>query len=333
MGEWHAVEALEESVNRTKELLLKPFDLTFWLKLAVVVTLATGLSSNGGNSMFDFAEDSGGFQPGVLAVAAIAFAVLVFIGLVLMYVSAVFQFVYVKAVVKKKIELIADFKSYSGEGLQLFLLEIVVYVAMFVSIIVGAILFAMTTMGSGPGVLSVFMIILAIMGLIAMVFAITTIIWVFTEFLVPITYARGKGIISSGGEFIKLVKANVWEFVLYTALKFGLGIVAGIVVFMVSIPFFLGIFLTSFMIYLAILFASGPSITPAALALIGAVTVGLIAANIVVSFMVIAITLPIKVFFRYYGLTFLNRIEPGLDLFKRVKKIKNESKEDTVKVY
>ena len=39
MSEWHAVEALNDGIERTTKLLFKPFSMRLWLRLALVVFL------------------------------------------------------------------------------------------------------------------------------------------------------------------------------------------------------------------------------------------------------------------------------------------------------
>ncbi len=331
MSKWIAVDAVEESFDRTKELLL-PLKLGFWLKLALVVVLVEGLSM--GDSQ-NIVNEGGGLGPAAVAFIAVMVAVALFIGLIFSYVSAVMQFEYVNALVRKEIRLIAGFKRYAGEGLRLFLFQVGAGLVFVVLLVAAALAGVFVAAAVNNNLFNLALIVLGVILVIFSAIAFTLVMWSVTEFVVPLVYAKGIGLLDGLREVKSLVEADFWQFIVYLGLKFLLGLVAGIVVFAISFVFFLGLFggaaLVGLGAYLGLSsFGSVGGGVTAALIVTGVLTLMLL--TLVVRYVVTCITLPVSVFFRYYGLVFLQRLNV-VDLFKPVEKDKPEKLEDSVRVY
>ena len=157
---WHAIDLIEPAVNKTIGLLFKPFNMKFWLKLALIVFL---MGSGGGGGNFGSYNPGGGggnfgsYNPGGgggnfggyntgggdfndsdfgdrvnqftgwvrdnIALIAAAAVILILIILLLVYVSSVMCFVFLESVLKSRIEIIADFRKYMSKGFWVFLFK------------------------------------------------------------------------------------------------------------------------------------------------------------------------------------------------------------------
>jgi hypothetical protein len=339
MSKWYAIAALEESLDRTKGLLFSPFRLVFWLKLALVVMLASGLGGGGNGSRIWDTVSKGGFDTELLVIAAVAFAIILFISLILAYVSAVFRFVYIKSLVKGDLRLIDDFKEHAGNGLKLFLFQVAFLVLFILAIVAGAVIVGLTFGFMRSSFIVLPLMIVGITAFIILVLILTLIMWLIMEFAVPLMYDRGYGIIEAINRLTRLIRSNFWQFIVYVFLKFSMGLVSFVLVFSISFVFFLIVFIILLIIgvgaYLGITALGELSVTPALLGLIVLGAIAYMVLVLVISYVVVLITLPLSVFLRYYGLVFLQHVEPALNLFKPEKRDKEESRadEDKVKVY
>ncbi|MFB6144580.1 MAG: hypothetical protein ABEJ98_04690 [Candidatus Nanohaloarchaea archaeon] len=136
MSDWHAVEAIDEALEDTKEMLL-PFDLGTWTKLAVIAVLAGGVGApnffmpggysdgHDGNTEMntqDFGM-TGAFMTGSSLQASIAVAaVLALVGLVFLifYISSVFEFIYYRSLLDGEAHIRRYFSQNTGRGLSYF---------------------------------------------------------------------------------------------------------------------------------------------------------------------------------------------------------------------
>jgi len=336
MTSWHAVEAVEDSVGRTSKLLLNPVRVGFWLKLALVVMLAQGLGA-GNIGRVTESIGKGGFSPAVMAAALIILAAMLFIGLVFMYLSAVSKFANIKALVKGDVRLVGDFKEQAGNGLKIFLLEIAVSVLLIVLVVAGAVALIFLGKMGGP-LVTLALVIAGVLVFIAVLIAFGFVMWLVTEFTVPLMYESGCGVIEGLRKLRGLVEANFRQFAVYALLKFALGLAAAILVFIISFIFFIAVFIAAVAVgvgaYLGLTAAGGLN-SSAVVALTAVGVAAYMAVVVAVSYVVAAITLPVHVFLRYMGLTFLQRVDPKLDLFKTGERDKEEPKAngEGIKVY
>jgi hypothetical protein len=340
MSEWHAIGALEEALNRTVKLLFHPVKAGFWLKLALVVLLANGLGG-GGNSgnVGDSSGGGGSLDAGIIIIIAVVIAVVIFIGLVLTYISSVYRFVLVKSLVKEDVKLVGDFKEQAGNGLKLFFLQIAVIVFFIVFFGGGALIIFL--LAKNRNIHLVAILVLGVIGFIALIvlmFASAILMWLVTEFTVPIMYATGCSLVDGLKRVRDLIRHHFWQFAVYVLLKFALGLAATILLFVLSLIVFLIVFSIALILgvgaYLGLSALGGLTAGPGVIVLAVLAVVAYIAVVIVFSYLIMVATLPLHVFLRYYGLIFLQRIDPALDLFKLGEKNNEASAgEDAIKVY
>jgi hypothetical protein len=338
MSGWHAVAALEESVDRTKKLLFRPFNLVFWLKLALIVLLVNGIS--GGNSDRIVKSAGGGTsEPGVIVLAVVIVALFIILGIFFTYISSLFKFVYVKTLLEGRVRMVEDLKEQADNGLKLFLFTFAVVILLVAAIICAAVpLILLGGTLKSPFVM-LFLIILGVILFVIILLAVSILLWLMDEFVVPVMYAEGVGVIGGLKRVYKMIQSDFWQFAVYFILKFSLGLVAAVLVFAISFMFFIAVFgvalLAGVGVMLGLSLAGSGTLESLTLPIVVVGVVVMMILTIAVSYVVTAITLPLSVFFRYYGLVFLQLAQPQLNLFKTSKKNNGErvDGEGKVKVY
>jgi len=336
MTEWHAVASLDEALNRMKGLLF-PINVRFWLTMGLIVLLAGGISSSGGDRMFSDVGDSSE-SPAMTPMIVVVFAAILFFGLVFMYVSAVFEYVFVDSLSKGRLRIVEGFKEYAGMGLSLFLIEltlvafmIIAAVAVIVPIVAAiaseSLAAMLVTMGVGIVVGAIIIIVLAIL------------MWLLRDLAVPISYSRGIGVFKAFKEALGLCRSGFWQVAVYALLKIVLGMAAAMVTFVVALPLFLAVLAIGAVLgigaYVGLAAFSGADLTPAIGPAIFAIILALVIVQFAITYVVSVVTLPISVFLRYFSLVFLQRIDPTIKLLQpvKMKEDKPDEAQEKVKVY
>lgn len=159
MSDWIAWAAIEGAMTKTKQMLFEPFDLTKWVKLAIILFFIGG--SGGGGSNFTSNPSSGNFgdfgdphsdaeldafvEEAISGVSAfvdqymtyIVLAVLAFLLVIVLfsYISNVMQFVFVESVVRNHVTIRAYIRNNLGNGLRLFILNWTLGIIFLIAII------------------------------------------------------------------------------------------------------------------------------------------------------------------------------------------------------
>jgi hypothetical protein len=157
--DWIAWTAIEGAMTKTKQMLFEPFDLTKWVKLAIIL-LFVG-SGGGGSGNFNSNPLSGNFGDfgdsysdaeldafvtetvsGVsvfvhqyMAYIVLAVLVVLLVTALFSYISNVMQFVFVESVVRNRVTLIAYIRNNLGNGLRLFILDWTLGIIFLIAII------------------------------------------------------------------------------------------------------------------------------------------------------------------------------------------------------
>ncbi|MCX6694882.1 MAG: hypothetical protein NTU61_01105, partial [Candidatus Altiarchaeota archaeon] len=131
MSEWHAIDALNDSIERTEGLLFRPFRLEFWLRLALVLFIIglSGSFSNFTMRISDFSDMDLQLTRELVVIIIVVFALLLFITLALDFVASVYTFVFIEAIFNDKVEFIEGFKRNLSKGFSLFAFNILVGIA------------------------------------------------------------------------------------------------------------------------------------------------------------------------------------------------------------
>ncbi|MDT8358370.1 MAG: hypothetical protein RQ758_07705 [Methanomicrobiaceae archaeon] len=311
-SDYFAFGALDPAIQRTKELLW-PFNLGVWLRLAVIsffVGSGVGGFNPGtvystdqppfgmGEMPFSFPTEAFPAAPFVILGLIIAIAI---VAIIFMYLSSVFQFVFVDCLSSSNISLSRTFGERTGKGLRLLLFD--VGVVAIVILAIGAIAIGLFA-GGGP---SNFFAVLIFVPVVIVIAILLGIILLFTiDFVVPVMVRDDCGVLEGWRRVYALTTAELLQSFLYIVAKFILSIVAGIAMLIlvilawavIAIPFVvIGIALT------------------AALAIGWAVLLVLLIPFLIIAVPVaLIISVPFTTFFRYYSLLVLASFSPEHDL-------------------
>lgn len=245
---WYAVEAIDEAIKDTKELLL-PFDLGTWLRLALIVIFtgagvgfvnpfsfipsdlddiedinstssevaenSSTVTESGANVVTGMAPASPSVSNSVWAVfglSLVGFVVLIF------YFSSVFEFIYYQSLIDKDVSIRENFRKHWLKGLQYFIFE-VVYLLFVASLIISII--AVFMVNFGLGILGVLLAIPAF--IVLAVFASLV-----HDFVLLQMIEREENIVSSWRSLWPDLRDQWREVAVYIAVKLGIGITVSI---------------------------------------------------------------------------------------------------------
>jgi hypothetical protein len=337
MTELHAFRPVSTAFEKTRKLLLEPFDIGVWVRLIIITFfVGTGTTSfNPGNNLkYAFNRGDLGNMPSydishalsdttIIAIVLLIVAAAIALGLVMAYLRGVFSFVLIDALSTGNVRIVQPFKENMGRGFKVFLFNTIV--AIISIIVIGAIIIAMilailAALGGGdPGsadtwnsmsAASLFAVIAVfIAGLVAIV-ACSIIIGLFVGFFydfgVPLMYFRNMGLRPSIRALWRLVKTQPLEFFGYVIVRWVLELVIGIVMGIVFL-FVLAIFVAIGVIAVIAMVKAAETSLLLALPFALALVIGLVLLIIVSAF----ISMPIQVYLRYYSLDFLKSFDPS----------------------
>jgi hypothetical protein len=336
MTELHAFRPVSTAFEKTRKLLLEPFDIGAWIRLVLITFLVgTGTASfNPGNNL-QYALNRGdlGNMPAydfghalsdttLIAIVLLIVAVAIALGLIMTYLRGVFSFVLIDALTTGNVRIVQPFKENMGRGFKVFLFNIAVSIISLIvigAIVVVAILAILGILSgdiwsastwnslSTAGVIGIIAVVLTGF-LVIMAYSVLVGLFVgfFYDFGVPLMYFRNMGLRQSISQVWSLVKRQPMEFFVYIIVRWVLELVIAIVMGIIYL-FILAIFVAvGFIAAIAMLKAAETSLLlalPFALALI----VGLLLLVIVMAF----ISMPVQVYLRYYSLDFLKSFDPS----------------------
>lgn len=328
MSEWRAVESLKTAFDKTKALLIEPFDLILWLKLTVIVFLAgsigSGFNSPGsGTSRIGDYGSTGGAMPGglsdsLLITIIIAIILLIFIIVILfLLLRGIFSFVFVRALTTGDASIIGPMFDNFGKGLRLFLFLVLVSIVsilvsvIFIGMIIAGIFIAVEVgLSSFISTVIVALIAMAILAVLAVYIVLMILLTIFTgytiDFVVPYVYFKGMSIFGAWGVLWEQIGQNWKEFGLYTIIRWIAGFTLNMVLGFILLPFIL---VAIVLVAIAAMIAINVSETSIVLATI----IGLLTAIGIIIMIVLSllISMPVAVYFRYYSLDFLKSIDPS----------------------
>ena len=327
---WHAIDSVEPAWDKTVGLLFKPFRGRFWLKLALVVLFmglggGGGGGGNAGNFRYPVGGDPNEFFATVankvmenIGIIAIATVVLILIALTLSYIKRVMYFVFLESVLNSKVEIVAGFKRHMGKGFRVFLFELVLGIICLLCVLVPMLAYYFI-FGFSFGTAFWLSLIVGILGLILLII-VASIIASFTKsFVVPYMY-KGRGVIEGWKHLLSVLRENAAQTLVYVFVSIILKIVSAIAGLIVLIIVLLVLAIPGVIIGLLLVMIgggialSGVCSGPMLLLCVGAGIVALIPVMVVISYLITLVTLPISVFFRYYSLIFLTKIDKGVKI-------------------
>lgn len=303
-----AVECIDEALEDTKGLLF-PFDLKTWAKLAVIAMFA------GGSGGFNFpnvpsggsdidpgtgSSDVSGFQselgqefnlatgaftssasPGSIALIGVV-ALFLGLGLALMYISSVFEFIYYKSLLDREVNITGNFKYNKKNGFKLFSFRLLWTLSLLTIVGIGIALVVFQPLTAIPLILLT--IPLMLIGVLVSTFVNTFVILSMLE--------SGNGFIDSAKSVYKDLRSQLGEFLVYFLLKAVLGMAVGLVVFLGALTIFVVLAIPFAIIGVLVYMVSELLVIPV-------IVIGLLAWLCII---MIALTAPTSTFMYYYSI-------------------------------
>lgn len=334
---WKAVDEVETAFDATKRLLW-PFQLRRWLVLGIVAFFVSGATGFNPSPSFTFdvdvptaaptpvstpeapIDDSWMWVESAAVGAPTAFGVVllfgvlaVVLGIVLAYVAAVLELVFVEIARSEEVRLRGFFGDHVRTGGSLFLFRVGVALTLFAT---GVFVLLLTVLTGG-----LFLILLLLVSPVLVAFAVG--IWVLlrftTDFVVPVMTGRDVGVIAGWRAFWPELRADWKQYGMYAVVRFLLGIAASIVV---GIGF--AVVLVALGIPFGIVGVGGGIVASEllGLAVLARIWVAVVALLLGVSVLVVGTVLvqvPVQTYLRYYSLFVLGAITPSFDLVGHIR--------------
>lgn len=340
MTEWRAIRSVTTAFDKTKRLLLEPFNLWVWLKLVIIVFFAGTIGtrySNIGNQIqyrFDKYSEMQSMISAILSdrtllyIAIALIVAIVILALVFGYLRSVFSFVFIHALATGDVRVIKPALENLNRGLRLFVFNIL---ASLFTIIISVLIIAMIAISiftainmstsSVTGIAAILLLaglsIVLFLVLIAFILLMSIIIGFTFDFIAPYMYFKNMKLLEAWSHLYAIITDDWKQFGLYIIARWILEIVLSIALMVIMLPFFILILVLIVLAVLAMGFVWKVSIL-----------LSLFIAFIAAIFTIIAIialyiiSMPVAVYLRYYSLDMLrytdssaviysDRIEPG----------------------
>ena len=326
MSDWIAWDAIEGAITKTRQMLFEPFDLTKWVKLAIILFFIGGGGGGGGGSNFnsnpggnfgDFgdsqsdAELNAFVNETVSEVSAFADQYMTYIVLAVLafllvtalfsYISNVMQFVFVESVVRNHVTIRAYIRNNLGNGLRLFILNWMLGIAFLIAIIL-SLLPVLSAVLDGDvsalffGSFIPFLVVL-VLGIILLV-----ILDSFTNLAIPVMLYENVGILKALSKVISTAVHSIPQVLVYWIIRGVLGIIIGIAAIVISIILVLIAVLIGIAVYMILTLLGFSPFDMARLLMPG---LFFFAAILVLAFIIHLATVPLLVFMKYHALLFL----------------------------
>ncbi len=330
MPKLNAVDAISPAFNLTKTNLFTPFRWGFWIRIAILGFFAGELSSGGGFNFNVPANWNDRRHDGFVASSALPFdphllwvllpiiiAVIVVVGLVLLYLNSVFRFSLLEAILTGQISIRDSWSRWQRQGTRYFVFQLLLSLAMLAvvgaaALVVIAMVGIATFKQSGAATASaIFTIVFAALIIFLLMLPFLLVQVLAKDFAAPVMALEDVGFGDAWRRVWTMIKEEFWSVAAYIGMKIVLriaagvafGIVALIVLVIIAIP--VGGFG-----FLAVIAgkAAGMTWNPATITL--AVGVGVLLIALII-FVVAMICAPLAVFFPAYGLYFFaGRYQP-----------------------
>lgn len=325
---WYAVSAIEDAIEVTREFLF-PFDLSKWLRLAVIVFFLGGLGvSSPVQSGMQFSPGSnepvqgppGGFDISpdtVLTVFVVLFVIAVFLGLLFTLIGSVMEFALVESLRSREVHVRDYMGNHFGQGFRLFVFRVVLFLIVLAPIAVIVLLTVPALLGgSGNIALGTFFLFLPVFFVLGLIVALVD---GFTRsFVVPVMIVRERGVLAGWSAFWPTLRREWKQYGVYLVLKFFIGIAVGFLVSIAAAIVFV-ILLVPFGIVgalLAVAFGGFASLgttlaTPVGIAVFGLLVLAYVLCAV---FFLALVRVPIRTYIGYFSLLVLGDTNEEFDL-------------------
>jgi hypothetical protein len=331
MTEWWAFKPVTTAFEKTKKLLLSPFDMWTWIKLIVIMFFVGGATRFG--SQFTNIFNSGNNMSGpvgytneinnllsnsnlIMLIIALVLVIVVVV-LILAYLKNVFSFVLIKALATGDVHVIKPALDNLGRGLKLFVITLllglftVAVALVFIIIMIACVLIAIKTgVASASAVLIVLLLALVFIAALVLFIAFCLFMTIVTgfiyDFVAPVMFFQGMGAIQACKHVYGLVRKEWKQFGVYVLTRWVVDLCVGIVMTIISIPVVL--------VYIALLII-GVIVVVAVLktSVVLAVLAGIciVIGTLIFIAIMLVISMPVSVYLRYFSLDMLKNAEPS----------------------
>ena len=322
MTDWIAWAAIEGAMTKTKQMLFDPFDLTKWVKLAIILFFIGGGGSNfnsnpSSGNFGDFGDSYSDAELGafvketvsevsvfvhqymtyiVLAVLAILLVTALF-----SFISNVMQFVFVESVVRNHVTIRAYIRNNLGNGLRLFVLNWTLWIVFIIAIIL-SLLPALSAVLAGDFSALSFGSFIPFFVVLALAITILGIIGSFINLAIPVMLYENVGILKALSKVISTAVHSIPQVLVYWIIRSVLWIIVGIAATIISIILVLIAVLIGIVVYMILMMLGFSFFDLAHLLMSGLL---LFAAMLVLAFIIRLVTVPFPIFMRYHALLFL----------------------------
>lgn len=319
-----AIDTIDDAVEATRAFLW-PFDLGRWAKLALLTFFIGGGT---GANPFQFTGSTGsgpetpsapgpsdfsGMVPSIgaaeLAIIAGVVGVVLVVVLALMFIGAVFEFVFVESLSQERVQLREYWGNRWRQGVRLFGFRLLLGVfSIAVLSLLGVAGFYPVLFGDGG--LSIALLALAAVGFVVLAIAAALVNGFTTNFVVPVMIVEEQSVLAAWRRFWPTVTAEWKEYAVYVVMRFVLQIAVGILTGIVT-----AIAAILLLIPLGIVGLVGGALlsvsSVAGWAIIGVAGVLFVLGLLTI---VLLVGVPVQTFLRYYALLVLGDTNDAFDL-------------------
>jgi hypothetical protein len=311
-------------MQRAKQQLFKPFRFSFWWRMAVVAFFAGEFSG----SSFRFSVPGGGGNSGQsnrhlaalapaevfremlpwIALAALILVVLIFLFL---YVHSVFRFILFDSVLSGECRIRQNWGRRKEHGTRYFVWLILYQLLMLLVLVV---LIGLPVIGLWrAGIFShagehIALLILSIFFLVAVFFALVLVAWIITtmvrDFLIPIMALEDVSVGQAWHIYKPTLLRDKPSAAGYLGMKIVLAIALGMIVFVISLFFFLILLIPSVILFVAVFGFMATGKAGMVIGIVLAVVAGIILLGIWF-FIAGMLSVPMAVFFQWYALYYV----------------------------
>lgn len=327
---WFVVDAVDVAFKRTRVALLEPFDIWKWIKLAIIIALASGGGGqgyNGPSSNSDFQDtNSSPFSeiptlnsfidqismPDLSWVIA-AFIIILVLILLFGYIASVMDLVLVESVTKNDVRIREYSTKFLRMGLDLFILRLVLRIVYMGIFLVAALPIIMQIIQE-PSTNLLPLLIASSPSLIAIIIILSVISSIINSFIVlciPVTMYSSTGFIESLERVIANFRRDWKQMFAYWIGRMLLWALGSIAVLILVFALILIPILLFFIIDALIFFVLSMMVGETAWIIIAPIVFIEIILLILISMMG---AVPLRVFMKYHVLTFIEKWDSGMNI-------------------
>jgi hypothetical protein len=242
------LEPIGAAVDKTSEILFRPFVLSKWFALGLVVWLAAlGSGGGGGNFNYGFNERGGNFHnemnelknavvsnlPVILMVgSAVALFILV-LSIVFLWIRTRFQFIFLNSVAQNSTEIGNPWRRYAAQGNSLFLFKLIlmfINIAGILCFVIPLVLIILALAETDFKVIAAGQIVIAaliVLGIVIVSLLFSIVYNLTTDLVVPVMYIQNLSVTQGWKRLLKLMSEHLGAMILYLLFIFLISIALG----------------------------------------------------------------------------------------------------------